>query len=68
MSCNLNQFLAAIGTNYLPPVHKIPAILSINLPRRICILERAIAEGANWKLELAASAERNSSADLMGWI
>src|SRR6185295_9631665 len=30
-----NQLLAAIGTNYLPQVHKNPAISRPNLPRRI---------------------------------
>jgi hypothetical protein len=34
-SCNLKQLLAAIGTNYLPQVHKTPAISSLNLPHLI---------------------------------
>jgi hypothetical protein len=62
MGCDLNQFLAATGTNYLPQVQHNRAISDFNFPASFRILERTIAESANWKLSLAESSERKKTA------
>ena len=52
-----NQLIAATGTNYLPQVHNNRAISDLQYSATFRILEPAIAESANWKLNLAESSD-----------
>jgi len=57
-ACDLNQLLAAIGTNYLPQVQNTPPISGLNLSDSLHF-GTPIAESANWKLNLAESSDSN---------
>lgn len=56
--CNLNEFLAVTGSNYLPQVHKFHAISNLNLPSRIVFWNLALPKSGNWKQSVAESSKR----------